>query len=64
MGDSLGRVFVLALAQVGLVIAGIMACGVGALVTIPWCSMSTVIVYGKVSGRGATAPSISLNFPP
>lgn len=57
---SLGRVFVLGMAQLGLIVAGFLACGVGALITIPWCSMSTVIVYAKVSGRGGTAPATSL----
>jgi uncharacterized membrane protein len=51
-------IFLLGLASIAVVMVGLLACCVGALVALPVCWMALTIVYLRISGRGPAATAV------
>jgi uncharacterized membrane protein len=60
-----GEIFVLGLANLGLMLVSLLACCVGVFAAIPICSVAMAVVYVRLSGRAAAAqPPAAEVYPP
>jgi uncharacterized membrane protein len=58
------EIFALGLANVGLVLAGVLACCVGMFAAVPVCSVALAVVYVRLSGRAAAMQAVPPVYPP